>query len=394
MKRILSLIMSVLMIATMFCGMAINSSALIDYDSAEHSTNADGYIAKVTPVVADNGDGTYDVVWYMDDYATYGWHRLDIKMLWTGVDGVVEEYASGNAIINVWDLRNAAVDGDANLNGKTVYNGTARKNTDLGVDITGALGVTGAQIGIESSAAGLQMALSKTFLEDIIGLDAADYNYNDTYGFPIGRGTFKLSEGSTVGTFYTEIYTGNVATDDSTGQYAYTKEYFDLKTATIETTPAVPALPAGITLEVQEGVSARKDTYNGDHTGLRFTTVATATDWTNVSEMGTAIVKKGTKPGVDTTLAVPARVDIDGKYLQAHTKDENGKYVFTPGVTTDEASVTYTGVISNIKDANLDVEFEAYGYIIVDGVTYYSANSVSACYSDILEKAQNDETLA
>ncbi|MBQ7006985.1 MAG: hypothetical protein IJN59_04070, partial [Oscillospiraceae bacterium] len=155
-----------------------------------------------------------------------------------------------------------------------------------------------------------------------------------------------------------------------------------------------PALPEGITLDVQAGVQARIDTYDGNQTGLRFTTIATATDWSMIDEMGTAIVIAGTTPGVDTTLAVPARVDWDGDFLHNFTKNEEGLRDFEDGIVSDKAAITYTGVISNIKEANKDVDFQAYAYVIVDGKTYYSTTSATGNYNDIFGAAQDDPTIA
>lgn len=400
MKRIISLIMSVLMIATMFCGMAVTSTA------------ADQLPAHVTIVASEPVDGVVDVEIWVKDNSAYGFHNVGFGIDWdeTKLEPVTTTVAGVESIFEITPMVDFvdAFNTYKNDTGSTAAVGSAYSllkagRVTLGQYLTGEAPYNWFAINHSGSAAyTCGFFFDSAVVADVMGDDAvAALGIDSEKGIKLGTASFKIKDGAT-GEAKIEAYTENgqvlLTRDDFVtfdGLKAEEAMSFTPAVINCTTEPAAPALPENVnTLEVQTGVSARKDTYNGDNIGLRFTTKVDVDNWTGVSEIGTAIVKKGTKPGVDTTLTVPARVDINGKYLQAHTKNEDGKYVFTPGITTADTNVTYTGVISNIKPANVDVEFEAYAYIIVDGVTYYSANSESASYNEIFNAAQNDPTIA
>ena len=406
MKRILSLIMSVLMIATMFCGFAVTA------DDSPFTGEGNPFDVTLIPSeVAE--DGTFTVeIWVKDNNTTYGFEQLGFTVYWDedkiapNTTVVKDSTTSKNvpAFIEISGM-NSYVDWVYSQKGALFTQATivsaysSLKTTKppikvLGYYATGAEPYNYISVGFGGDA---DNSYPLTFNQDYIeawGADSSGLALDAEKGIMWGTASFKVLEGASGDAKVWVIPdTVQLRKDDYISLYTTpTGTGVTCTPAVIDCgsdEPEVPALPEGITLDVAAEVSAR----TADPAGLRFVSTATATDWTNVSEMGTAIVKAGTKPGVDTTLVVPARVDYDGDYLQAYTKTEDGLYDFEAGITTEKASVTYTGVLSNIKDANKDAEFTAYAYIIVDGVTYYSENSATASYNEIFGAAEADPSL-
>lgn len=372
MKRIISLVMSVLMIMTMFCGFATTSTA----------ADIPAVPAEVNVVYEDNGDGTFEVSWYVDDYTPYGWHRFDMVLVYDDAcEPVLKTVGNGSAYFRIWyayqyfnvKLRSLAT--------KNQIAGTAFNTTEVYL----ANGTN--QIAIDTQLLGRGAGWSSDFITNVAEANPAEYAYSDEYGFLMASATFKLKEGETSATIGADILTANVALSDQNGDYSGLSDTITVNSATIKAAEK-PNLPAGITLNVEDGASIR----TADPAGMRFYADVTADDFFVISEMGVAIVKENGVPGSDTTLKIPARVNTSGEYLQYYNTDDAGKKTFIDGVKADYngTTVEFTGVLSNIKDTNLDQNFTAYAYVIVDGETYYSEAVCTRSYTQV-ETAANAE---
>jgi len=132
----------------------------------------------------------------------------------------------------------------------------------------------------------------------------------------------------------------------------------------------------------------------GDPAGMRFTSNVSVQDWYGIAEFGTAIFVGGTMLDAETTLHVPARVDINGdRFLSDYTVDENGIYSFVPGIIVDDTSITYTGVLSNIKASNFSRDFTAMAYFkTMDGEFIYVDSGCTRNANGVANDALSDDS--
>lgn len=393
MKRIISLIMSVLMIATMFCGFAVTGNAA---DGENYTTT--------TLDVVDNGDGTYNVKLWATDETPYGFVVLGIKLnidetkleyvpyhtaSWTNPSNP-EETKMQDYIFNITPAYNFADD--------TVQ---TRNETDVMITLGGdsnnklerkKVFMYEPAVIMKSSAAPTNAAFQFT-------QEYFDYCYNELWiDEPIKKATFDQDKGMLLAeavikvkpgasgdaVISTETFQLSIAEGNNKGR---TVEKVGCSTEDSYTIPLGSAEPA-YELNVEDGASIRKEYPEG----MRFTASVTAADFSAIDEMGVAIVKAGTEPdATDTpTLKIPARVDTAGNYLHNYELNENGTKVFTDGVIAEAGTVKFTGVLSNIKEANLSVEFTAYAYIKIDGEYTYSTTVCTRSYDAVLAKVVDD----
>lgn len=156
----------------------------------------------------------------------------------------------------------------------------------------------------------------------------------------------------------------------------------------IDVYPVYEAVKRG-TAVTHDGASIR----TGDPAGMRFTsTVSVPENWYGIEEVGTAILVGGTVLGAETTLYVPARVDVNGdKFLHDYTLTDDGRYIFHPGIVVEETQITYTGVLSNIKASNFARDFTARAYFkTVDGEYIYAYDGCTRNASAVANEALND----
>ncbi|MBQ8696585.1 MAG: hypothetical protein IJ519_02590 [Clostridia bacterium] len=384
MKRIISLIMSVLMIATMFCSLVVVGNA----DGTEnYATN--------TVELIDNGDGTYTANFWTNDetvidnpgFFVYGvnicWDEDKLEMIpVANVDGT-DYYVDLSNMLYWTDEANVAKIKRATKSAPSVAGQIFLDEENYCLYLEGAIPC----FQFKSASSGTYknpVCIDVAYMEDA-GIDTEAFIVDAEKGLLMATCMFQPKAGATgtasvwTDTFAIAVWDGS---DSLTAvpKVGYVTEVADSIDLGGATEPEITLEDMGINLAVQDGASIR----TADPAGMRFTTIATSTNenvWADVQELGTAIVVNGTTPGVDTTLTIPARVNTSGEYLQAYDSNK----VFSDGVTYTGSEITYTGVLSNIKDANKAVEFTAYAYAVIDGVTYYSESSCTRSYDAVAE---------
>jgi len=397
MKRLISLIMSVLMIATMFCGFAVTSTAA---DSVANITIEAGEVQE---------DGTVEIkVWVKDNtpygvfafgfYVDYDETKLTpvtYKTATYGMNGFLEVSPMSAYVDFMYSQK-------ANTSAAPViacmYDAYKEGRTTKGYYAINDEGGNFLSLGSSTDAMyGYSMGWSDTYF-DTWGVNASSLTIDADKGLLWATAKFTVNDGASGSAEITAIpeICQLARDDDSSGAHAFdevaktrvsaTPAYVDLGSDE----PEAPELPEGITMSVSEDVSIR----TADPAGMRFVANVTATDFSVIDEMGVAIVKNGEVPGVGKTLKIPARVDMSGNYLHQYIQDETGAITgFVPGITAT-GSATYSGVLSNIKDANRSVNFDAYAYVVIDGNVFYSDACETENYNNILGLAEGDDTIA
>lgn len=139
-------------------------------------------------------------------------------------------------------------------------------------------------------------------------------------------------------------------------------------TATINGEIELPSTSNGV--KTLEGASIRL----GDVNGIRFYTVLDAAAFEGT------ITEKGTLIGPTNLVGTLEIDDIDAGYAVAVKYDSDSLW----------KDNQFVGSIVNIKDKNLARSFAARAYVVVDGVTYYSATTTTRCLAEIADACVAD----
>lgn len=424
MKRIISVVMSILMIMTMFCGvLSVGSVADVYEDQMAQLAAYDTLMASSVKIIdEDPEDNLIDVQLWVKDMSPVGTQINEVYLSWdeTKVAPVTLDYTgtSGSYEGVAFDITELK---------KYIYDSAPDKGWAIGTThdyVAERRVVQSAYVTDEDSTVspfkfslwGSVTSFSPVdySYEAIIAAEdyyEAYYTYTEADGLLWAQSTFEIKEGAT-GDVVFNSYFGTMAVylpsaEDNTvasdvyidvndGRYDYDK--VDEGSATYklggETTSA---LPEGMTVTVSDEASVRTTT---DYTGIRFTTTVTVTDkalWGQVAEMGTVIVRTGDHPSTDgvTKLEIPARVEnVYGNYIQDRS-DSNSTEKFETGLNEYAQgldSIIYTGVLSEVLPQNYSKNFDAYAYIeLTNGDVVYSQNFDTASMKTVCEAAANDD---
>lgn len=413
MKRIISMVMSILMIMTMFCGvLSVGSVADETFDNAETLMNITLEAGEIQE------DGTFTVSVWVQDTTPYGFFSLSFIPTWDGkviaplnvdpvIDWTIEDYTDRA----YWDLAEAnnmmsqlhSQYDDGPL--KQRYKTRAAVVTETGEhEETGGMYSIGHEIGIAiSNTTGYPNAFgyNSSFKTDYV-FDTTTFTYDDVKGALWATATFKVIDGASGSTTISaSVKQATFAPELKSQESVEDLDRVSVTSDTInlggEEEPEASALPDGMTITVDKTASVRT---TNDYEGIRFTTSVTVTDtevWNEVAEMGTAIVVSGSTPTAegfgDTTLKIPARVEYhEGKYIQERVDNADGTLTFTDGLLADAKAGTeikFSGVISKV--ANYNMEFDAYAYVkLTDGTVVFSDNYHTSSMQAVCEAAIGD----